>query len=153
MRQAFSMITAIFVILILATIAMLSLNMVANITKTTTIQYRKEQAQLYAKSYTELAIMAITQYDRAANNNCVNTINGDIGTFADGSGYRVATSISYIGGTGLPAGCTMPTGPYVASLAATNSVAAAIIDVTVSYMDTSTSTSPIVYHMRTMQKI
>lgn len=151
MRKAFSMVTAIFVILILATIAMLSLSMVANIAQSTTMQYRKEQAQLYAKSYTELAIMSITEYDRVTNNNCVNNINGVVGTAANG--YTVNTVISYIGGTGVPVACNKPANPDVASFAANNTVAAAIIDVYVSYLDTATSHNPIVYHRRTLQKI
>lgn len=153
MRKAFSMVTAIFVILILATIAMLSLNMVASTTQATTIQYRKEQAQLYAKSYTEFAIMAITEYDRITNNNCVNTINGDIGNYANGSGYRINTVVSYIGGTGVPASCTKPANPNVASFTNNNAVAAALIDVYVTYNDTAISQNPITYHRRTLQKI
>lgn len=151
MRKAFSMVTAIFVILILATIAVLSLNMVASTAQSTTMQYRKEQAQLYAKSYTELAIMAITEYDRAANNNCVNSINGVVGTVADG--YTVSTIISYIGGAGVPAACNKPANPDVTSFGANNTVAAAIIDVYVTYNDTAITQNPITYHRRTLQKI
>ncbi len=151
MRKAFSMVTAIFVILILATIAILSLNMVASTAQSTTMQYRKEQAQLYAKSYTELAIMAITEYDRATNNNCVNNINGAVGTATDG--YSVSTAISYIGGTGVPATCNKPADPDVTSFGVNNTVAAAIIDVYVTYNDTAVSPNPIVYHRRTLQKI
>lgn len=153
MRKAFSMITAIFVILILSTIAMLTLSMIASTAQSTTMQYRKEQAQLYAKSYTELAIMSITEYDRVANNGCVNIVNGDIGDYGSGAGYRVDTTISYIGGTGVPVACNKPANPDVASFAANNTVAAAIIDVYVSYLDTATSPNPIVYHRRTLQKI
>jgi hypothetical protein len=151
MRKAFSMVTAIFVILILATIAMLSLNMVTSTAQSTTMQYRKEQAQLYAKSYTELAIMAITEYDRVTNNNCVNTINGTIGTVADG--YSVRTNIQYIGGTGVPTVCNKPANPDVTSFASNNTVAAAIIDVYVTYNDAAVSPNPITYHRRTLQKI
>lgn len=151
MRKAFSMITAIFVIVILATVAMLSLNMVASTAQSTTMQYRKEQAILYARSYTEMAIMAITQYNRVANNNCVNNINGVVGNAADG--YTVRTVISYIGGAGVPVACTKPATPNVVSFGANNTVAAAIIDVYVTYNDVATSPVPIVYHRRTLQKI
>ena len=158
MRRGFSMVMAIFVILILATIAILSLNMAAGTATATTMQYRNEQAQLYARSYTEFAIMAITRYNRATD--CVNNINGYIGNptkqateYSLGNGYTVQTLIQYIGGTGIPGGCTKPATPNVASLGPDNTVASAIIDVYVKYNDPSLSASEIVYHKRTIQKI
>lgn len=142
MRKAFSMITAIFVIVILATIAMLSLNMVANTTQSTIMQYRKEQAEIYAKSYTELAVMAVTQYGRSAD--CVNNIAG-----TTGDGYTVSGTIGYIGGTGLNVACNR-----VGTTAKTDdSIASVIIDMDVSYTDATTSPNPMVFHKRTIKKI
>lgn len=155
MRKAFSMVMAIFVILILATVAMVVLNMTASTVKNTTMQYRQEQAALYAKSYTELAIMAVTDYDRAANVNCVETINSNIPNLAsynDGSGYQTTVNIYYIG-NGLP--CTparVLNGANIPSVVA-GAAPYVIIDTDVRYMDTSTSASPITYHRRTLQKI
>ena len=156
MRKAFSMIMAIFVILILATVAMVVLNMTTGTVKNTTMQYRQEQAAIYAKSYTEFAIMTVTDYNRTANVRCVENITSNIPNLAsynDGTGYQTRVNIYYIG-NGLP--CTparvlnglvgiptVPAGaaPYV------------IIDTYVRYMDTSTSQNPITYHRRTLQKI
>lgn len=57
MRNAFSMITAIFLIVLLATVAAFILNISAKSVKDTVFQYKREQAILYARSYTEAAIM------------------------------------------------------------------------------------------------
>ena len=165
MRKAFSMITAIFVLLILATVSMLVLNLSATTSNSTTTQYRHEQAALYAKSYTELAIMSVLDYNRTLNSNCVETISGNIPNLAsynDGSGYKVTTDISYIG-NGLP--CTTPARVLntvdIASVPSGNTPAI-IVDVYVSYKDpehvasstAAAATAPdITYHRRTLQKI
>lgn len=163
MRKAFSMVTAIFVIVILATIAMLVLNMAATSTYSTTTQYRNEQAALYAKSYTELAVMSVLDYNRT--NNCVNTINGTIGNYDDGSGYEITTTISYIGNgaaiLSLPPCSSVLNTVGILSLPL-GSVPDVIIDVYVRYKDpehiaTSGAAGAIApaitYHRRTLQKI
>lgn len=156
MRKAFSMVMAIFVILILATVAMVVLNMTSSTVQNTTMQYRQEQAALYAKSYTELAIMAVTDYNRTANVNCVETINSNIPNLAsynDGSGYQTTVNIYYIGNN-LP--CTAArvlNGATVIPTVPAGSAPYVIIDTDVRYIDTSTSLNPIVYHKRTLQKI
>jgi len=99
-RKAFSMITAIFVILLMATVAGFIMNLSGKITQETTSQYRKEQAILLAKSYTEFAIMAATAQD------CVRpTITADVGGSTDevkqGLGYRVTVNTQYIGNNSI----------------------------------------------------
>lgn len=157
MRKAFSMIMAIFVILILATVAMVVLNMTTGTVKSTTMQYRQEQAALYAKSYTEFAIMAVTEHNRIAiPPSCVETINSnipDLASYNNGSGYQVTANIYYIGNN-LP--CTparILNGATVIPTVGLGSAPYVIIDTDVRYMDTSTSPSPITYHRRTLQKI
>lgn len=94
-RSAFSMITAIFVILLLATVAAFILNLAGKTVEETTTQYRKEQAILYAKSYTEFAIMSATARD------CIKEIEADVGGTTTqvlaGQGYRITVSLQYIG--------------------------------------------------------
>jgi hypothetical protein len=89
------MITAIFVILILATIGAFIMNLSGKIVQETTAQYRKEQAILWAKSYTEFAIMT------AASEPCVKKITANVdGTQAEvkaGQGYFVDVRVHYIG--------------------------------------------------------
>ena len=58
-KKAFSMVTAVFVIFIMSSVTMLIMNVTNKTVKATTKQYQKEQAQLLARSYTELAILYI----------------------------------------------------------------------------------------------
>ena len=103
MRNAFSMITAIFVILIMASIASFVLNLAGKVTKETTAQYQNEQAILYAKSYTEFAIMAATSRD------CIKTITAFIGSSQqevyEGEGYRIEVDVQYIGNNLVSGDC------------------------------------------------
>lgn len=94
-RPAFSMVTAIFVILLLAMVGGFIMNISGKIVQETTEQYRKEQAILYAKSYTEYAIMA------AASQDCVRRIQANVDGNAlqvrSGQGYRIDVRIYYLG--------------------------------------------------------
>jgi len=113
MRNAFSMITAIFIILIMATVAILVLSTSGKIVKESSIQFRKEQAMLLARSYTELAVLAVSNYDRNTSSNCIENIDGVINALTpgaspatgvsstNGGGYKVETRIYYLG-DGLP---------------------------------------------------
>jgi hypothetical protein len=105
MRRAFSMITAIFLIVLMAGLLALVSSLSGKIVKTTTAQYRKEQAALLAKSYTEYAILAI-QGHHFANNRCLRTItaginslnaNANAGAIGRGEGYQVEVKVQYIG--------------------------------------------------------
>ena len=78
-KKAFSMVTAIFVIVIMASVSALIMNVSGKTVKATTQQFQKEQAQLLARSYTELAILYIINYDRSAGNNCLETITDHFG--------------------------------------------------------------------------
>jgi len=94
-RKAFSMITAIFVILLMATVAGFILNLSGKMVQETTQQYRKEQAILYAKSYTEYAIMAATAQTCIRNIN--SNIDGNNAEVKAGQGYRVEVKVQYLG--------------------------------------------------------
>ncbi len=151
LRTAFSMITAIFVIVIMSTVTALVMGTAGKIVKETTAQYQKEQAVLLAKSYTELAIMAVSaNKDRNVTGNCLDTING---TFTEGGGYTIVTEISYILGPGVTTTCTniLNAGaPAVTPESALN----IIVDVYVRYKDLDNSSgNDITYHRRTLQKI
>jgi len=148
MRKAFSMITAIFVILIMATVSMLVMNTSGKIVKTTTAQYQHAQAGLYAKSYTEYAVMAVTAHDRGIN--CLEDITGTIGNPNIGNGYKIATHIQYIVSDGNKGTCPR--------LNANNIITAAtpltlIIDAYVQYKDPDNSAQWLSVHRRTVQKI
>jgi hypothetical protein len=154
MRKAFSMVTALFVIVIMTLIAQLVFSMSGKIVKSTTYQYKQEQAALLARSYTELAIMAVINHERNATTRCVQTINGVVngivpgtvgGSSLDGSGFDVRTTIYYLG-NGLNnsnisnANWLNRTMPIVTDYNTTtpsrlDSVAAIIVDVYVRYKD------------------
>jgi len=160
MRKAFSMITAIFVILLMATVSALVLNVSSKTVKSTTIQYKQEQAILYAKSYTELAIMYATANDATSGVNCAENINGVIGTNADiGDGYDVQVRIGYIGNSLVCSG-TRKLNDQTIPIVTPNELQI-IVDVYIRYRDpsviaawgTSTDVPWITYHRRTLQKL
>ncbi len=151
-RKAFSMITAIFVIIIMATVAMFVLNLSGKMVKETTTQYQREQAMLLAKSYTEYAVMAVTANDRK-NDPCLYTIKGNIGsTPGNGNGYRARVHIAYItvnGEEGTCSGARLLT----ASVTTLSTPLTVMIDTYIDYKDPDDTTNWRTYHERTLQKI
>ena len=161
-RKAFSMITAIVVIVLMATVAMLVMSMSGKMVKETTAQFQEEQAALLAKSYTEYAVMAVTANDRAVN--CLTTINGTMGdavvAVAGGAagnpnnGYLINVNISYIGTAATLGLCAAPIALDDTVLAASNTPLTIIVDVYVQYRDLDNPAGPnMTYHRRTVQKI
>ena len=154
MRKAFSMLTAIFIIVLMATVAAFIMNLSGKMVKGTTAQFQREQSVLLAKSYTEYAIMAVTANDHNSSK-CLNTITGGYGD--DGSGndiYSIKVDISYIGNN-LDASCArkLNTNAIVTSKSPLN----IIVDVFVSYKELDhpdgASAPDITYHKRSLQKI
>jgi hypothetical protein len=176
MRKAFSMVTAIVVIVMMATIAILVLDTANKITTETTAQYRHEQSMLLAKSYTEFAILAIQESNMTsgAPNTCLRTITANINSLngianangvAKGEGYYVEVKIQYIGlAASINCGAVVSGFGSLGNLAtSTSSDVSAMIDVYVQYHDldvvaklggTAISTDPwVTYHRRTLQRL
>lgn len=168
-RKAFSMLTAIFVIVLMATVAMLVMNLSGKIVKETTAQYQKEQAALLAKSYTEYAIMAVMSNDRNATD-CIEDIDGFIGdtatTVNEGEGYSINTRIAYISDDNAANGSSVSTCDATrvldnSGIVTPESALNIIVDIYVRYRDpdhpnisTAPNTVPwVTYHRRTLQKI
>jgi hypothetical protein len=155
-KKAFSMITAIIMIVIMATVGILVMNMTGKIIKETTTQYRREQAVLLAKSYTEFAIMAVTADDR--DNGCIEDINGSniIADDASGKGYQVDTRIYYIGKDSeahLVGNCSSNS-ILDSNVTTDGSDLQIIVDVYVKYKELDNIDADwITYHRRTLQKI
>jgi len=146
-REAFSLIMAIIVIVLMATVAMLIMTMSGKMVKGTTTQYQQEQAVLYAKSYTEYAIMAVMANDRNVSNNCLNTINGSV------DNYTIRTEISYIGDAQV-ASCGLFPRVLSSTVNNLNSPLNIIVDVFVSYPDLDhPDDMNMTYHRRSLQKI
>ena len=95
-KKAFSMVTAIFVMFIMASLTALIMNVTGKTVKETTQQYQKEQAQLLARSYTELAILYALYHDRTTNGNCLETIIDHFDQ-PNPQGYDIRVEIQYIG--------------------------------------------------------
>ncbi len=153
-RKAFSLLTAIFIIVLMATVAMLVMSLTGKVVKETTAQYQREQAVLLANSYTEYAVLAVTGNDRATN--CLTTINGTVGNATatnPNNGYRIRTHIAYIGTPAVIGSCadTRKLSEAVTTEATPLTI---IIDAYVDYKDLDNpSGQNIVYHKRTIQKI
>jgi Tfp pilus assembly protein PilV len=154
-QKAFSMLTSIIVVIIMATIGISVMNLGSKIVQETTTQYRREQAALLAKSYTEFAIMAVTANDRSSSN-CIKNIIGDdiISEFDNGQGYQVQTMIYYIGNN-TTANLSRCNGNIVLAndVTTVGSDLQIIVDVYVSYKDPDNNNNIITYHRRTLQKI
>jgi len=174
MRKGFSLITAIFMIVMMATVALFVLNLAGKVTQETTTLYRQEQAALLARSYTELAVMAVIRHNRNLID-CIEDIDGAVGglipgtagtgTVGAGSAYDVVTRIYYIGDN-LPCSETrkivnstnaaMSASALVTDYNNTvgpDAIAAIIVDVSVKYKNPDSQTYNINYHRRTLQKI
>lgn len=145
MRSGFSMITAIFLIVIMTTVAMFVMNLSGKIVKSTTIQYQREQAMLYAKSYTEYAVLAVTGNDRSTN--CLSTITGTIG-----GGYSIRTHIAYIGPAGVIGSCAN-TRKLSTNVTTAKTPLTVIIDAYVDYQDQDNAAQTYTVHRRSVQKI
>ena len=152
-RKAFSLLTALFVIVLMATVAILVMNLSGKMVKGTTAQYQREQAALLAKSYTEYAIMAVTANDRNASN-CLSDIDGTVGSApASGNGYRIRARIAYIGHNAEVGSCPSIR-VFSSSVNTDNSPLNIIVDVYVEYKDPDNTSGPwVTYHKRTLQKI
>ena len=152
MHKAFSMITAIFVILIMATVSMLVMSTSGKIVKTTTSQYQDAQANLYAKSYTEFAVMAVTGHDRAVN--CLQDVNGVIDDINNG-GYKIRTHIQYIVSEAEKGLCSRANKNIINANDIQNikTPLTLIIDAYVDYQDPDNDAQTLTVHRRSVQKI
>ena len=160
-RDGFSMLVAIFVIMLLAIVSSYIFNVSSSTTKTGTIQYQADQAKLYARSFTEYAILAASGNDRTKPGNCISTINSTIGTNpSNGQGYQITVDLTYIGNQKYIQYCTNK-----AAVLSNNDVdsLSVIVDVYVRYKDyqqvavaapaDKAKVPWITYHRRSIQKL
>ena len=153
MRKGFSMLLAIVTIVVMAAIGGFVMSLSGKIVKATTTQYQEQQAQLYAKSYTEYAILAVTGNDRSVN--CLQDITANIGSPDSGNGYQVRTHIAYIV-NGDAVDTSRCDGVRILSdQVDTNSTPLTIIiDAYVDYKDPDNTNGPwLTVHRRSVQKI
>ena len=143
-KKAFSMLTAIFMIVLMSSVALFILSLSGKMVKNTTLQFQREQAVLLSRSYTEYALMAVTANEHNTSH-CLNEITGKYGD------YRIRADISYIGNTDIHASCTRVLSNTVVTPSSPLNV---IIDVFIQYPDYDHPDDlNLTYHQRTLQKI
>jgi type II secretory pathway pseudopilin PulG len=147
MRRGFTLITAIIFMVLVASIAALSLSFSSFSTKQTTDLYLREQAELLVQSGTEFALLAISGHNIAVNG-CLNAINSQYPQTNAAAIFDINITINYMG-NGLPAGCNI-----LSNTVDTNdSNVTVIIDTIVETTPgNNISTEPIRLHRRTIQK-
>ncbi len=149
-KKAFSMITAIFVIVIMATVTSLIMNVTGKTVKETTQQYQKEQAALLGRSYTELAMLKVLYSDR--NSTCLTTFTDNFGAKTGFHGYDITVNIQYIGNSNLLGKCSTVVGSTI--LPNNIKTISLIIDTYITYKDfDDPSNRDITFHRRTLQKL
>ena len=152
-KKAFSMITAIFVIVLMAFMTSMIMNVTGKTVKATTLQYQKEQATLLARSYTELAIMYALYYDRNSTGDCLETITDHFGA-ASPDGYDVEMQLHYVGNTTLLNGCSKTIGTWSETTTGFDRTVSLMVDTYITYKDyDDPSDRNITYHRKTLQKL
>lgn len=152
-KRAFSMITAIFTIVVMASLTALIMNIMGKTIKATTQQYQKEQAVLLARSYTELAILYVMSYERNSTNNCIQNITSHFGPDAP-LGYDIVTDIQYIGQANSAVWCGASTIVAFPGSTGFDNTMSLVIDTYVYYRDFDDPLDRnITFHRRTLQKL
>jgi len=162
-KKAFSMVTAIFVMVFMASLTAMIMSVTGKTLKATTNQYQKEQAQILTRSYTELALLYALNYDRSlVGNSCLKTINA---TFGEPQNlYTIRVELRYIANRALfPNGCTRNISPawnIPAPMLNIDQSMSVIIDTYISYKDFDDPSASvangdrnITFHRRTLQKL
>lgn len=139
-KAGFAMIMAIIVVVIISTLMALSLVLTARTGKRTVDLYLYEQAVLYSKSATELALLDIAQ------NGCKDSFNQVIGEVGEIQ-YDVNITMGYIY-TGIVGACTN----YIA-ITTPEQNGSVLMDTTITLNDPSIVSEPIRYFRRTIQKL
>lgn len=150
-RNGFAMITAVFFMVIMATLLLSMLGSSAETAERTTKTYVNEQAQLLAKSATEYAILRVSGVDRgAANANCLTSFTAQYPDAANPM-YDITVNISYFG-FGDACAPLFPAGS-VGTIQTAESLGTMLIDVYVQDNPTLGLDEPVRYHRRTLQKL
>jgi len=146
MRRGFGLITAIIIMVAVATLMSLMVTLTHASLKATTDIYLKEQAELIARSTVEYALLAISGHDN--NNSCIEHINI---TYPNATTPTHEANVSiYYFFKGAPANCSQV---LANNIATTESNMTALIDVKVSVdMNNTGISEPIIIHRRTLQK-
>ena len=146
-RAGFAMIMAVGVIIMISTIMILSLNTTASTSKRTVDLFLYEQAELHTKSAIEYALY------RIGRDGCINTLN--IPALDGIYDINISMKYSYTNDTSSPTassnGCTNLTPTTAITTPEQNGTV--MMDVTVTIPETITTTEPVRFFRRTVQKL
>lgn len=150
-KKAFSMVMAIVTIVIMASLTALIMGITGKTIKATTQQYQKEQAALLSRSYTELALLYVSSYDRTGGD-CLENISAHFGP-AYPNGYDIEANIHYIGQESSLVGCASAI-TKLSGVSGFDQTMSIIIDVHVHYRDLDDPLNRnINFHRRSLQKL
>ncbi len=145
MRKGFGLITAIIIMVTVATLMSLMIGLSGTGVKVTMDIYLKEQADILARSATEYALLAISGHDNSKN--CIENINITYPNSANPT-HEANLTIYYIG-KNIPSCDNI----LANDINTTDSNLTVIIDTIVSVNQVNTGvTEPIRVHRRTIQK-
>ena len=143
MRPAFTLLSAIFLMVLIAVLMALSFSLSSQTTKQTGDLYLQEQGQLLAKSATELALLAISGHEN--NISCVEQINLQ---YPQGSPlYDINMTLYYLGNA-LPCNANHLVTNNIVTAESNGTV---MIDTFVSYTNPENNET-VRFHRRTIQK-
>jgi len=94
MRKAFSLVTAIFLLILMSSLMAVMLTLSSQTLKQTGNIYLQEEAKLLARSATEYALLAISAHKMDTKHKCVENINMHYPVYPS---FDVNVSIYYIG--------------------------------------------------------
>lgn len=147
-RRGFGIITAIILLVLIATVGAMILSIATTSSKKATDDYLRIQAEMLARSATEFAVMRVQGFNRTGGN-CLENLD------ITADPYVANVTISYLFNGAKPANCNNVLSSsdvgYTPRVEDTDLNGMVIIDVVVTTKE-GTSTEPIRIHKRTLQK-
>ncbi|HOI84165.1 MAG TPA: type II secretion system protein [Campylobacterales bacterium] len=143
-KRGFGIITAIVLLVLIATVGAMIISIATMNSKKATDDYLRVQAEMLARSATEFAVMRIQGFNRTASNNCLETVT------IDANPFTAKATINYLFNAAT-AGALACGNELATNVQDPDLNGMAIIDVVVTTKD-GTTTEPIRIHKRTLQK-
>ncbi len=143
-RRGFGIITAIILLVLIATVGAMIISIATTSSKKATDDYLYTQAEMLARSAVEFAVMRIQGFNRTTNNNCLESVN------INATPFEVNTTINYLFNGNKPSECNN-SNVFDENVQDKDLNGTVIIDVVVATKD-GVTTEPIRIHKRTLQK-
>lgn len=143
-KRGFGIITAIVLLVLIATVGAMIISIAVMNSKKATDDYLRVQAEMLARSATEFAVMRIQGFNRTTNSNCLETVT------ITADPFTAKATINYLFDA-TTAGALDCNNELAANVTDPDLNGMAMIDVVVTTKD-GTTTEPIRIHKRTLQK-